>query len=256
VLAFKLGDNLNFGLHILQRLDLLRVEVHLTGVSAHQLEYIVEHKVLEAIVDWDFHVHDEGSSLDVVRNLFSISYEKVVTIIIQISDEGIHVSPGDITSGFRVVFAPELDKGVNVVLSDRELEGCALANEGIHNDSDEQVEEDERDHNHEGEEVDSGNNRFAAAVRNTIISLNRLIGGVLIALEGNAPGPHGVSHNSVPGFTRSAPQQQQECTREGLEVGVLIQIVLELDHTELRNAYNSEQEEEEHHQGAQTSQGR
>jgi hypothetical protein len=72
VFAFELRNYLNFGLHVFERLNLLGVEVHLRSVPAHQLQHIVEHKVTEAIVDWDFHVHDEGSSLDVVRNFLPI----------------------------------------------------------------------------------------------------------------------------------------------------------------------------------------
>lgn len=199
--AFELRNYLNFGLHVLERLNLLRVEVHLTSVPAHQLEHIVEHKVPEAIVDWDFHVHDEGSSLDVVRNFFPISYEKVATVVIQISDERIKISPRDVASGLWVVPAPQLSERVDIVLFDGEVECFRLADEGVDHDSNEQVEEDQRHHNHEGEEVDSCCQGFPTAVRDAIIVHNRLVGRVLVTLEGDAPLPHSVSHDRVPAFT-------------------------------------------------------
>ena len=73
VFTFELRDDFDLCLHVFQRLDLLGIELHLARVSTHKLEDIIEHEILKAIVGRDFHIHNEGSSLNVVINLFPIS---------------------------------------------------------------------------------------------------------------------------------------------------------------------------------------
>lgn len=124
-------------------------------MSADKLEDVVEHEVLEVIVGWNLHIHNEGSSLNVVRNFIPVGYEKVTTFIIQISDERVNVSPGHEPGRLRIVLAPAFNELVDIVLLDRETEGSCLTDESVHHNSNEQIEEDQGYDYHEGEEVNA-----------------------------------------------------------------------------------------------------
>lgn len=76
---------------------------------------------------------------------------------------------------------------------------------------------------------------MATASSSLVVGYILIIGGVVIALEGDTVRPAYIHHDLVPRFTTSTSEQSQESVDEVLEIRMVVQLALAV------NLYKTEQ---------------
>ena len=131
--------------------------------------------------------------------------------------------------GVEAVIRPELLEFVDCVLPDLKPFFILGAHETFQDNSDEKVQENERDDKHEAHEIQSGKHFVTAALD---VKLSRLwLVHVFVlwffnALEQNGARSSTVKHNGKPGLSCGHSEQCQQSSSECLEIGVHSQIFL------------------------------
>jgi len=141
-------DNLEFTLHLL---DNVFLEVDLHRLLTKLLQNVVEHHVLHVVVCRDLQSHDLPISEQSVLFLCNALLERnqgtafILMRICQVNQERVKLADGNESSALLVVVSPESLEVFNGLLLDGDICLVGLTEEGIDNDSDEQIEEDLRD---------------------------------------------------------------------------------------------------------------
>lgn len=142
---------------LLHLLDLIFLEVHLDLLMTELLKHIIEHNLGHVLVSWDLEGHDLTDAELFVGGVSSPLFERnertsfIVVTLSAVHDEVFELVDRHVVSTIFVVFLPDSLE----VLADFDLDGhlgqIGLTEEGIDDNSDEEVQEDLRDDNLEEE---------------------------------------------------------------------------------------------------------
>ena len=149
---------------------------------------------------------EELQSLVLVLAPTTIVLDQIELVEDQIHDQLVQVVDGDHPTRIRVVLSPPLVEVIASLLSDSQVLLLGRLELTLENDGDEEVEEDERDDEHEADEVDVGDWRATAI---DPISLLLLVGLLLhAASEKHVSRASTVVHDRLPILASRDPEQR------------------------------------------------
>lgn len=112
--SLDIGDGFDLGLHLVEGLNLFKVDLGLASMSAEQLEHIIEVIHLEFLMQRELHLFGPVFSHQRIFHFFLVIFKEICVRVAEVLQEFIQVTPKNVSSGKGVVLFPDIDKGVDV----------------------------------------------------------------------------------------------------------------------------------------------